>query len=135
MEFAADPTFNVLVTETSLVKIDDTGIGFDTICTVKRFQGNDANDFFGSIGAEAQLRAAQNIKVSLPSMFDPPMKSNPLLTIFMCHLIENNKMKESSVHDEGLSICEIHFRLVKSLSLEGSSFWDFIKRAGQLAFV
>ena len=162
MEFAADPTFNILVTESSLVKIDDMGIGFDTICRVMGFQENDAKDFFGSIGAEAQLQATQNVMVSLPSMFDPPLKNSPLLTIFMCHLIENNKLKESSAHDEGpsnelkktlahdegpsnelkktsahdegLSICEIHFRLVKSLSPEGSSFWDFIKRAGKLAF-
>ena len=205
MEFAADPTFNVLVTETSLVKTDDMGIGFDTICTVKGFQENDAKYFFGSIGAEAQLQAAQNVKVSLPSMFDPPLKNNPRLTIYMCHLIENNKLKETSsydeglsnelkessthdeglsnelkessthdeglsnelkessthdegisnelketsahdeglsnelketsAHDEGLSICEVYFRLVKSLSTEGSSFRDFIKRAGKLAFV
>ena len=148
MEFAADPTFNVLVTETSLVKIDDMGIGFDTICRLMGFQEYDAKDFFGSIGAEAQLQATQNVMVSLPSMFDPPLKNNPLLTMFMCHLIENNKLKESSghdegpsnelkktsAHDEGLSICEIHFRLVKSLSPEGSSFWDFIKRACKLAF-
>ena len=176
MEFAADPTFNVLVTETSLVKTDDMGIGFDTICTVKGFQENDAKYFFGSIGAEAQLQAAQNVKVSLPSMFDPPLKNNPLLTIYMCHLIENNKLKEtssydeglsnelkessthdeglsnelkessthdeglsnelkeSSTNDEGISICEVYFRLVKSFSPEGSSFRDFIKRAGKLAF-
>ena len=37
MEFAADPAIDVLVTETSLVKIDDMGIGFDTICRVMGF--------------------------------------------------------------------------------------------------
>ena len=67
-------------------------------------------------------------------MFDPPLKSNPLLTIFMSHLLENNQLKEGLVHDEDISICEVYFRLVKWLSPEGSSFRDFIKRAGKLAF-
>ena len=122
MKLVADPAINVLVTDTSSVRIDDMGINFDTICTVKGFQ-------------DPKLQAVQGVEVSLPSVFEPLLQSNPLLAIVTSYLIEKKQLKNTSANDdESISLSEVYFRLVKCLIPDNIGFRDFIKYAGKVAF-
>ena len=132
LNFIKDQARNVLVTTSTVDLPTDLESEFDTVCRTQGFQENDAEEFISKFSSGDIMKSVLGQNVSVPSVFNPSDKRNPLLITILCILEKNGQLK---TENKSISLCEVYFRLLQFLCRTKSEdfFEDFTKQIGKIA--